>query len=188
MTPVIDPRSGDVEDDASSTKTGRCWLSPAACWPRSACRDCSSFRRLSSFSGISPRAGLAPLVASAWLQVMSQAVRSSVLDIWPILIFLAALLVGLFGGVRLFRLAEQSFWSLNAIVIQPVYVVLREVVAARRGAAGAAGARRDARGCAPLRRQARGSSSASWRCWPCWRHGLAHGSWWRRSMCPRRPK
>jgi 3',5'-cyclic AMP phosphodiesterase CpdA len=127
MTPVIDPRSGDIEDDASSTKN-RSLLAITG----SMLAEISLPRLLFVSTGliILPGflLGLAPLVVSAWLQVMSQAVRSSVLDIWPILIFLAALIVGLFGGVRLFRLAEQSFWSLNAIVIQPVYVILREAM------------------------------------------------------------
>ena len=127
MTPVIDPRSGDVEDDASSTKNRSLLAITGSMLAEiSLPRLLFVSTALILFPGF--LLGLAPLVASAWLQVMSQAVRSSVLDIWPILIFLAALLVGLFGGVRLFRLAEQSFWSLNAIVIQPVYVVLREVV------------------------------------------------------------
>jgi Calcineurin-like phosphoesterase len=125
--PVIDPRSGDIEDDASSTKN-RSLLAITG----SMLAEISLPRLLfvSTALILLPGflLGLAPLVVSAWLQVVSQAVRSSVLDIWPILIFLAALLVGLFGGVRLFRLAEQSFWSLNAIVIQPVYVMLREAV------------------------------------------------------------
>ncbi len=125
--PVIDPRSGDIEDDASSTKN-RSLLAITG----SMLAEISLPRLIfvSTALILLPGflLGLAPLLISVWLQVVSQAVRSSVLDIWPIVIFLAALLVGLFGGLRLFRLAEQSFWSLNAIVIQPVYVMLREAV------------------------------------------------------------
>jgi 3',5'-cyclic AMP phosphodiesterase CpdA len=127
MRPVIDPRSGDIEDDASSTKN-RSLLAITGSMLAEISLPRLIFVTTALILVPGFLLGLAPLVVSAWLQVMSQAVRSSVLDIWPIVIFLAALLVGLFGGVRLFRLAEQSFWSLNAIVIQPVYVILREAV------------------------------------------------------------
>ena len=43
------------------------------------------------------------------------------------LIFLVFLLaVGWFGGRKLFRVVESSFWSLNAMAIQPAYVACRE--------------------------------------------------------------
>jgi 3',5'-cyclic AMP phosphodiesterase CpdA len=125
--PVVDPRLGDIEDDASSTKhrsllamTGS--LLAEISLPR--------FLVVSSVLILVPGflLGLAPLVVSVWLRVISQAARSSVLDIWPMLMVLAALLLAWFGGLRLFRLAEQSFWSLNSIVIQPVYVMLREAL------------------------------------------------------------
>jgi 3',5'-cyclic AMP phosphodiesterase CpdA len=123
--PVIDPRSGDIEDDASSTKH-RSLLAITG----SLLAEISLPRILvvSAVLILVPEflLGLAPLVVSVWLQLISRAARSSVLDIWPILMLLAALLLAWFGGLRLFRLAEQSFWSLNSIVIEPVYVVLRE--------------------------------------------------------------
>src|SRR5688500_3784649 len=105
--PAVDPRSGDIEDDASSTKrrslfaiTGS--LLAEISLPR--------FLVVSAVLILAPGflLGLAPLVVSVWLQVISRAARSSVLDIWPILMVLAALLLAWFGGLRLFRLAEQS--------------------------------------------------------------------------------
>ncbi len=34
--------------------------------------------------------------------------------------------IGWFGGRRLFRVAEQGFWSLNSIAVQPAYALFRE--------------------------------------------------------------
>src|SRR5262249_27012225 len=125
--PVFDPRSGDIEDDASSTKT-RSLIGIAG----SLIAEISLPRLLVASTVLiflpGFLLGIAPLVVSIWLQLVSRAFRSSVLDIWPLLLLVAALLAGWFGGVRLFRLAEQSFWSLNSIVIQPIYVMFREAL------------------------------------------------------------
>jgi hypothetical protein len=125
--PVVDPRSGDIEDDASSTKT-RSLLGIAG----SLLAEISLARLLAASAVLiflpGFLLGTAPLVVSVWLQLVSRAFRSPVLDIWPLLLLVLALLVGWFGGLRLFRLAEQSFWSLNSIVIQPIYVIFREAL------------------------------------------------------------
>ena len=46
-----------------------------------------------------------------------------------ILILLAVGTIGWFGWRPLFRLAETSFWSLNALLVQPIYAVWRESLA-----------------------------------------------------------
>jgi hypothetical protein len=61
------------------------------------------------------------------------------------------------GMVRrrtLFRLAENSFWSLNSLAVQPAYTMCREAVRqlAEGQAAGSGQPRRSARGCAASRR------------------------------------
>jgi hypothetical protein len=40
MRPLIDPRDGDVEDDASSTKRRSLLSLAATCWPRSPPQAC----------------------------------------------------------------------------------------------------------------------------------------------------
>jgi hypothetical protein len=123
--PVVDPRSGDIEDDGSSTKS-RSLLGIAG----SLLAEISLPRLLVVAAVLiflpGFLLGIAPLLVSVWLQLVSRAFRSSILDVWPLLLLLLAVAIGWFGGLRLFRLAEQSFWSLNSIVIQPVYVMFRE--------------------------------------------------------------
>jgi hypothetical protein len=112
--PVVDPHAGDIEDDASSTKT-RSLIGMAG----SLLVEISLPRLLVVSAALifvpGFLLGIAPLVVSVWLQLVSRTFPSSVLDVWPLLLLLVALAVGWFGGLRLFRLAEQSFWSLNAM-------------------------------------------------------------------------
>ncbi len=85
MKPVIDPRGGDVEDDASSTKS-RSLLSLAG----SLLAEISlpklilSWIMLFVIPGL--LLGLAPLVASAWVSLVSRKITSPLLGIWPALL------------------------------------------------------------------------------------------------------
>jgi len=127
MNPVIDPRRGDVEDDASSTKR-RSLLSlagsllaeisfPKLIW---------SWTMLFIVPGL--LLGLAPLVASAWVSMVSNKITSPLLGVWPALLFIVVVAAGLFGVRALFRMAESSFWSLNSLAVEPVYVACREAL------------------------------------------------------------
>ncbi len=125
MKPVIDPRGGDVEDDASSTKS-RSLLSLAG----SLLAEISfpklilSWIMLFIVPGV--LLGLAPLVASAWVSLVSHKITSPLLGIWPALLLVAVVAIGLFGVRALFRMAERNFWSLNSLVVEPIYVACRE--------------------------------------------------------------
>jgi 3',5'-cyclic AMP phosphodiesterase CpdA len=156
MNPVIDPRGGDIEDDASSTKR-RSLLSLAG----SLLAEISFPKLILSWTMLfvvpGLLLGLAPLVASAWVGMVSRKIRSPLLGIWPALLLVTVLAVGLFGVRSLFRMAESSFWSLNSLAVEPVYVACREglrhlverllqsrlnkpqLAALRAGTAGAAG-------------------------------------------------
>jgi hypothetical protein len=127
MKPVIDPRDGDVEDDASSTKR-RSLLSLAGsllvevslpklvlCW-------------IMLFISPALLLGLTPLIASAWVSLISGKIMSPLVGIWPALLLVMVAIVGLLGAHSLFRIAESSFWSLNALAIEPVYTTCREVI------------------------------------------------------------
>jgi len=127
MTLLLDPRNGDIEDDASSTK-GRSLLSLAgtllveislpklaAAWLLLVALPCFLL-------------GLTPLIGSAWLTTFSRSIGSaygSVLAFVPVLVVLA---VGWFGGRTIFRIAEQAFWALNAMAVQPLYALFREAI------------------------------------------------------------
>jgi hypothetical protein len=127
VKPVIDPRDGDVEDDASSTKS-RSLLSLAG----SLLAEISlpklilSWIMLFVIPGL--LLGLAPLVASAWVSLVSRKITSPLLGIWPALLLIAVVAVGWFGVRALFRMAERNFWSLNSLVVEPVYVACREAL------------------------------------------------------------
>jgi hypothetical protein len=70
--------------------------------------------------------GLAPIVATIWARKLSTAPGTSGVGA---LLFIAALIaLAWYGGRPLFRVVERSFWSLNAMAIQPGYVACREVL------------------------------------------------------------
>jgi len=125
MSPVIDPRLGDVEDDASSTKVRSLFSLlgsllaeisfPKLIW------SCTVLFILPGLL-----LGLTPLVASAWVGMVSRKIVSPLLGIWPLLVLLTVLAIGLFGVRTLLRTAESSFWSLNSLVVEPLYLFCRE--------------------------------------------------------------
>ena len=125
MNPVIDPRGGDAEDDASSTKR-RSLLSLAG----SLLAEISLPKLILSLTTLfvvpALLLGLTPLVASAWVMAVSRKITSPLLGIWPAVLLVAVLAVGLFGVRSLFRMAESSFWSLNSLAVEPIYVACRE--------------------------------------------------------------
>jgi hypothetical protein len=125
MSPVLDPRLGDVEDDASSTKVRSLFSLlgsllveisfPKLIW------SCTALFILPGLL-----LGLTPLVASAWVGMVSHKIVSPLLGIWPALALLIVLAIGLFGARSLFRMAESCFWSLNSLAVEPLYLFCRE--------------------------------------------------------------
>ncbi|MFO1026297.1 MAG: metallophosphoesterase [Acetobacteraceae bacterium] len=125
MTPILDPRNGDIEDDASSTHQ-RSLLSLAG----------SLFAEISLPKLIAVWVvlllipalllGAAPLLATAWAIAVWNKTADLLTEIWPALLLPPLALIGWFGGRRLLRAAESSFWSLNALAVQPIYVIFRE--------------------------------------------------------------
>lgn len=156
MNPVIDPRGGDVEDDASSTKR-RSLLSLAG----SMLAEISFPKLILSWIMLfvipALLLGIAPLVASAWVSLVSHKITSPLLGVWPALLLVALLALGFFGLRSMLRMAESSFWSLNSLAVEPIYIACREglrqlveklvqsrlneqqLAAVRAGTAGAAG-------------------------------------------------
>ena len=127
MKPAIDPRNGDVEDDTSSTK-GRSLLSLAgtllveislpklvAAWLLLVALPCFLL-------------GLTPLIGSAWLHTFSRTAGSAYGGSLTFALILIVLAIGWFGGRTIFRIAEQAFWALNAMAVQPLYALSREVI------------------------------------------------------------
>jgi predicted MPP superfamily phosphohydrolase len=95
--------------------------------------------------------GLAPIVATIWARKLSTTPGASGAGA---LLFIAGLLaLAWYGGRPLFRVVEGSFWSLNAMAIQPGYVTCREVLLHLSG--------RLSRGAASETTRARGRAMAS---------------------------
>jgi Calcineurin-like phosphoesterase len=125
MKPVIDPRDGDIEDDASSP--GRHSLLSLA----GTLLAEISFPKLAMawiWLVVAPGLllGLVPILASVWIDALYSKIRAPFAEFWPAVLLLAIIIGGLLGGRALFRLAEGSFWSLNALAVQPGYVACRE--------------------------------------------------------------
>ncbi|MFO1161829.1 MAG: metallophosphoesterase [Reyranellaceae bacterium] len=125
MTPIVDPRGGDLEDDASSTKR------------RSLVALAGSLLAEISFARLAVvwllliglpalLLGAAPFLASIWLDIVLSKSRILFADVWPVLALPVLAALGWLGGRRLLRLAETSFWSLNALAVQPIYILFRE--------------------------------------------------------------
>lgn len=125
MKPIIDPRYGDIEDDASSTKR-RSMLSLAGSLLAEISLPKLALSWIILFLLPALLLGLTPLVASAWVSIVSGKIASPFAGIWPTIILMILIAVGLFGARTLFRIAENNFWSLNSIAVEPVYTVCRE--------------------------------------------------------------
>jgi len=127
MIPLIDPRRGDLEDDASSTKQ-RSLLSLAG----SLLAEVSLPKLLLAWTLLivlpSLLLGLTPLVVTGWLETLSRKIADPLSGLWPFLLMAAVLVVGWLGGRPLFRIAEQGFWSLNGVAVQPAYALCRELL------------------------------------------------------------
>ena len=127
MTPTIDPRRGDIEDDASSPKR-RSMLSLAGSLlvEISLPKLVVAWLLLIVFPGL--MLGLAPIVASIWFGKISDKIAYSLTEIWSAIFVAFFVGLGWFGGRRVFQLAERGFWSLNSLAVQPCYTVCREAL------------------------------------------------------------
>lgn len=126
-TPLIDPRNGDVEDDASSTKR-RSLLAIAG----SLLAEISLPKLILAWLLLlvlpAILLGLAPLVISGWLTTLSRQFAAPLYEIWPLLLLVLIIAVGYVGGRPIYRAAEQAFWSLNSVAVQPGYALCRETI------------------------------------------------------------
>lgn len=127
MMSLPDPRNGDAEDDASSTKA-RSLLSLAG----SLLAEISlpklvlSWCLLIGLPGFI--LGLAPLAGSIWFSKVSANVPLLLTALSSLLIVPLLVVAAWFGGRPLLRVAESSFWSLHALGIQPFYAFGREAL------------------------------------------------------------
>ncbi|MFZ1884257.1 MAG: metallophosphoesterase [Rhodoplanes sp.] len=127
MTFLIDPRRGDVEDDASSTKQ-RSMLSLAGSLLAEISLPKLVVAWVLMIGAPAVLLGLAPLTFSIWFATLSQKAAYALSGVGSLLLTLAVIAIGWYGGHRLFRIVENSFWSLNSLAVQPAYAVVRELL------------------------------------------------------------
>ncbi len=125
MTPILDPRNGDIEDDAASTKR-RSLLSlmGSLLAEISLPKLAIAWMLLIGFPGL--LLGAAPLLVSIWIASVVAKIANIYAEVLPALLLLPLVAIAWFAGRPLLRLAETSFWSLNALAVQPVYIAFRE--------------------------------------------------------------
>ncbi|SDR56881.1 Calcineurin-like phosphoesterase [Rhizobiales bacterium GAS113] len=127
MHPILDPRQGDMEDDASSTKR-RSLVSLAG----SLLAEISLPKLLAAWTILIVIPvlvlGVAPLLASIWISTISTKAATVFTGLWPPTVIAISICLAWFGGAKLWRLAEANFWSLNALAVQPGYALAREGV------------------------------------------------------------
>jgi 3',5'-cyclic AMP phosphodiesterase CpdA len=122
---LIDPRLGDAEDDIASTKS----RSLVAIGGRLLAEISLPKLVVAWFMLIGLPAmllGLAPLVILGWATTISGQVATALAGFWSLLIVAGLITLAWVGGKPVLRAAEQSFWSLNALAVQPVYALFRE--------------------------------------------------------------
>ncbi len=125
MSPILDPRRGDIEDDASSTK--RRTLTALA---GSLLAEISLPKLLAAWISLVAlpviALGLGPLLGSIWLSAASASVARVFSGLIPFALVASLAAAAWFGGKPLWRLVEANFWSLNALAVQPGYALARE--------------------------------------------------------------
>ena len=126
MRLIIDPRDGDIEDDASSTKRHSLLsLAGSLLVEVSFAKLLAAWLTLVALPGA--LLGLAPLIATAWLSAIAD--KAAAIAGVSSVLTLGLILAASWLGVRhLFRILERSFWSLNALLVQPVYALARESI------------------------------------------------------------
>ncbi len=126
LHPLLDPRWGDVGDDAASPGQ-RSLLAIAGSLLVEISLPKLLFAVTVSLLLPAVLLGTAPLVATAWLaKVSGKFLQLTEIGAAAVLVIVVAL--GWLGARPLLRIAEVNFWSLNALAVQPGYAFCREAL------------------------------------------------------------
>jgi hypothetical protein len=121
---LIEPRAGDAEDDASSTKKRSLTaIAGSLLGEINLPKLALAWVILALLPGV--LLGLAPIVATAWISSLSGRI-TALAGIGPFLLLALVTAIGWYGFRPLFRAVERSFWSLNSLAVQPGYALCRE--------------------------------------------------------------
>src|SRR6201987_4906332 len=122
----VDPRQGDVEDDAASPGQ-RSLLAIAGSLLVEISLPKLLFAWTVTLLFPALLLGFTPLVATAWISSASDHLFA-LTEIGAALVLVTIAARGWFGGRPLLRIAEVNFWSLNALPVQPGYALCREAL------------------------------------------------------------
>ncbi len=126
MEKLFDPRNGDVEDDASSTKK-RSLRAIAGTLLGEISLGKLALSCILLVLAPAVLLGLAPLLITAWWAKASDRF-ADLAGVGSALTLGLVAAVGWFGLRPLARAVERSFWSLNSLAVQPFYAVSREAL------------------------------------------------------------
>jgi hypothetical protein len=123
----MDPRDGDLEDDASST-VSKTLLGHAA----SMVVEISLPKLVLAFAALvvlpAITVGAVPIALGWYLRTAADKIALGFHLSFGLLVLAAALVVAWRWGMRIFRFVEQSFWGLGATLVQPLYTAIRELI------------------------------------------------------------
>src|SRR5579871_1090519 len=122
---ILDPRAGDIEDDHSAPKK-RSMLAIAGSMLAEISVGKLLFAWFVSILLPGILLGLAPLVVTAWFGEASSQLMEATGVGFAIVVLAIAGASAWVGWRPLFRLAEDNFWALNALAVQPGYALWRE--------------------------------------------------------------
>ena len=123
---LIDPRDGDIEDDAASPDQ-RSLLAIAGSLLVEISLPKLLFAWAVTLLFPALLLGFTPLVATAWFSSASARLLA-LSEIGAALVLAIIATLGWFGWRPLLRIAEVNFWSLNALAVQPGYALCREAL------------------------------------------------------------
>jgi hypothetical protein len=127
MWPLIDPRNGDFESDASSSKSRSLWsIAGGMLAEISLPKLIVAWFVLLGLPAL--LLGAMPIAASIWINATTLTLVELSYGLVPLLLLIALAATALLGFRRLFRIAERSFWALNSLAVQPAYALCREVL------------------------------------------------------------
>jgi hypothetical protein len=127
MWPLIDPRKGDFESDASSSQSRSLWsIAGGMLAEISLPKLIVAWFVLLGLPAL--LLGAMPIFASIWINATALTLVEFSYGLVPLLLLIALAATALLGARRLFRLAERSFWSLNSLAVQPAYALCREIL------------------------------------------------------------
>ena len=124
--PLVDPRYGDIEDDFASPEQ-KSLLAIAGRLLAEISLPKLLFSWVVSLLLPAVLLGLAPLIVTAWFAKASAHIMA-LTEFGAALLLVAIVALGWLGWRPLWRMAEDNFWSLNALVIQPGYVFGSELL------------------------------------------------------------